>query len=523
MDNAVSEFWKNLRGGGVGLFYYAGHGMQVEGNNYLIPVDAQIETETDVKYASLDAGKVLGKMKEAGNDLNIMILDACRNNPFARAYRSSPSGLAAMDAPRGSLIVFATDKNSVAADGDRRNGVFTESLLRHMTKPGLTIQDVIMNTRIDVSNATGGKQVPAEYSLLMGKFYFADSGGTTIVTPPPVPPPPSPEPKTASLTVTCDTPGAAVEVNGQEYGKAPVTVPIEKAATYTVTVSAAGYKPYTKKEKIALGDKVTVAAYLEKERPAAVPVPAPAQVADSKRFTNSIGQEFVWIEQGTFMMGSPENEPGRSSDEKQHQVTLTKGFYLQTTEVTQGQWKAVMGNNPSYFKNCGDNCPVENVSWNDAQEFIKNLNQKEGKKIYRLPTEAEWEYAARAGTSTPFHTGRCLSTDQANYNGNYPLEGCPKGKYREKTVPAASFAPSAWGLYDMSGNVWEWCQDWYGHYPAGSVTNPEGSSTGSSRILRGGSWLLNAVCCRSADRFSFAPGSWYGSLGFRLVLSPGQQ
>ena len=192
---------------------------------------------------------------------------------------------------------------------------------------------------------------------------------------------------------------------------------------------------------------------------------------------------------------------------------------MQTTEVTQGQWRSVMGDNPSGFKECGDDCPVENVSWNDIQGFMKKLNEKEGASIYRLPTEAEWEYAARAGTTTPFYFGDCLSTDQANYNGNYPLADCPKGEYREKTVPVASFPPNKWGLYDMHGNVWEWCQDWYGEYPEGSVTDPEGPETGSNRVLRGGGWIGGARYCRSALRYGVAPADRGSSFGFRLVRS----
>lgn len=182
----------------------------------------------------------------------------------------------------------------------------------------------------------------------------------------------------------------------------------------------------------------------------------------------SINYRMVYIPPGTFMMGSPSNEPERSSDEKQHKVTLTKGFYMGATEVTQSQWREIMGNNPSSFK--GDNLPVEQVSWNDCQEFIRKLNSHEGGNKYRLPTEAEWEYACRAGTATPFYTGDCISTDQANYDGNYPVPGCSKGRYRQTTIEAASFSPNAWGLYDMHGNVWEWCRDWYGDYPSGHVT-----------------------------------------------------
>ena len=234
-------------------------------------------------------------------------------------------------------------------------------------------------------------------------------------------------------------------------------------------------------------------------------------------FTNSLGMTFNLIPAGTFMMGSPADEPERYSNETLHQVTLTKSYYMQTTEVTQGQWREVMGSNPSYFTSCGDDCPVERVSWNDVQAFITELN-KRGEGTYRLPTEAEWEYAARAGTTTPFYTGNCLSTNEANYDGGFPLTGCPSGVYRGKTVPVASFAPNAWGLYDMHGNVWEWVQDWYGSYPSGAVTDPTGPSSGSFRVFRGGSWVSTAGYCRSANRFLSNPDYRFDDGGFRLVL-----
>lgn len=247
-------------------------------------------------------------------------------------------------------------------------------------------------------------------------------------------------------------------------------------------------------------------------------------VEPEQKITNSIGMTFVYIKPGTFLMGSQSgffsSEPGRNLDESQHQVTLTKAYYMQTTEVTQGQWQAVMGTNPSYFKNCGDECPVEQVSWDDAQEFIMKLNQKENGNYYRLPTEAEWEYAARAGSKTPFNTGNCLSTDQANYDGNYPLSSCSKGEYRKTTVRTGSFSPNAWGLYDMHGNVLEWCQDWKGDYPSDNVTDPAGQSSGSQKVYRGGSWFNFAVSCRSAFRDFFAPYVKYNNIGFRLIRTP---
>ncbi|MEW6080004.1 MAG: SUMF1/EgtB/PvdO family nonheme iron enzyme [Thermodesulfobacteriota bacterium] len=238
-----------------------------------------------------------------------------------------------------------------------------------------------------------------------------------------------------------------------------------------------------------------------------------------KAYTNDLGMTFVWIEPGGFQMGSPSKEQGRYGDEVQHPVILTRGFYLQTTEVTQGQWKKIMNDNPAFFKECGDNCPVEQVSWNDVRGFISRLNKKTG-RIYRLPTEAEWEYACRAGTTGLFHTGDCLTDAQANYDSAISFYGCPRGKLRGKPVPVKSFPPNAWGLYDMHGNVWEWCADWYGDYPSGSVKDPAGPDSGASRVNRGGCWNRDAVYCRSAIRNDDAPDSRFNNLGFRLVLQP---
>jgi formylglycine-generating enzyme required for sulfatase activity len=179
---------------------------------------------------------------------------------------------------------------------------------------------------------------------------------------------------------------------------------------------------------------------------------------------------------------------------------------MQTTEVTQGQWKRVMGNNPSNFKNCGDNCPVEQVSWNDVQGFINKLNSKEGHNRYRLPTEAEWEYACRAGSSGPYANDNSLDS-MGWYDGNSG----------SKTHTVAQKKANAWGLYDIHGNVWEWCQDCYGEYPSGAVTDPEGPSSGSNRVVRGGRWDVSARDCRSADRSWDDPGNRGSALGFRLV------
>jgi formylglycine-generating enzyme required for sulfatase activity len=227
--------------------------------------------------------------------------------------------------------------------------------------------------------------------------------------------------------------------------------------------------------------------------------------------------DFVLLPAGVFAMGSPEEEPERSDDETQHPVTLSQPFYMQTTEVTQAQWTEVMDENPSEFPECGGDCPVESVSWEEIQEFVQRLNDNEGGCEYRLPTEAEWEYAARAGTPTPFAFGNCLSTDQANYDGNWPYEDCPAGDYRDGPILVGSFPPNAWGLYDMHGNVAEWCLDWYDDYPPGEATDPAGPDSGYDRVVRGGSWWSDEGGCRSAVRDLKWPSHSDENLGFRLI------
>ena len=242
---------------------------------------------------------------------------------------------------------------------------------------------------------------------------------------------------------------------------------------------------------------------------------------------NGVSLEMVKITAGTFMMGSPSSESGRWYYEKQHQVTLSKDYWLGKYEVTQAQWQAVMGNNPSYFK--GDNRPVERVSWNEAKAFCEKLNERYAGKLPRgykfdLPTEAQWEYACRAGTTTAYSYGDSSDTDKMNYDGNYPYgPGAVKGVHRKQTVDVGSLGyKNAWGLYDMHGNVEEWCRDWYGDYSNSAVTDPVGPQTGSYRVIRGGGWGHYARDCRSAYRDCGSPGDCLGNLGLRLALAPVQ-
>lgn len=225
-----------------------------------------------------------------------------------------------------------------------------------------------------------------------------------------------------------------------------------------------------------------------------------------------------WIPPGQFQMGSPEDEPERSLNEQQHWVRLTRGFWAFDKAVTQQLWQMVMGENPSHFQGHLQ-LPVENVSWEDTQEFLQKANGLVSPLNLRLPTEAEWEYACRAGTTTAFNTGQNISTDRANYDGNYPMPDSPAGEYREKTLPCGSFPPNDWGLFDMHGNVWEWCADWHGEYAEGPVTDPAGPADGANRVVRGGAWNYHARPLRSAFRRRHAPGYRNFNIGFRCVSS----
>lgn len=236
----------------------------------------------------------------------------------------------------------------------------------------------------------------------------------------------------------------------------------------------------------------------------------------------------VWVPAGTFRRGSPESEVGRNGDETRHAVTLTEGFWISRYEVTQGEYAALMGSNPSTFPS-GADYPVESLRWTDASQYCAQLTAREAAAgrlpegyVYRLPTEAEWECACRAGTETPFHSGTILTGDMANFDGREPYPpvpgGDPNGTARGRTTIVGAYPGNAFGLHDMHGNVFEWCQDWAGAYPAGAVTDPVGPATGTLKIFRGGGWGDSGVRCRSAIRWMQTPDFMSYAIGFRVVL-----
>ncbi len=239
-----------------------------------------------------------------------------------------------------------------------------------------------------------------------------------------------------------------------------------------------------------------------------------------RKFINTLGMEFVYIPPGEFMMGSPKTEKNRDETERLHKVIISKGFYMQTTEVTQGQWKRIMGYNPSHFNNCGDSCPVENVTWNEVQEFIRRLNKREHTNAYRLPTESEWEYVCKTGSSSPIESGSLVvpGCDSCGCSQVLNRIGWYFGNSNHVTHPVAMKEPNLYGIYDMHGNVWEWCSDWQAEYPQEPVVvDPKGPPTGNAKIRRGGAWNHYAMFARCSYRSWASPLNRYPDTGFRLV------
>jgi formylglycine-generating enzyme required for sulfatase activity len=309
-------------------------------------------------------------------------------------------------------------------------------------------------------------------------------------------------PTTGMISISGFPEGAKVYLDGYFSGELPCAIHRVEQGKHTIGVQESGYKDWAEKVRVVAGDTVNLEANLERDSTQV------AMVDPSEEwFKNSVGMEFILVPPGKFEMGSPNREWNRDKDERHHKVMISKPFYIQSTEVTQAQWRAVMGDNPSYFDSC-DRCPVERVSWDDCQEFILRLNQMERTIKYRLPTEAEWEYACRAGSVTRFSFGDDDSR-LSEYGWNINNSG-------GQTHPVGRKEPNAWGLYDMHGNVWEWCQDWYRKYRPFRATDPQGPSQGSNRVYRGGGWNDPSWDCRSAERGS-VPIQMNHTLGFRLA------
>lgn len=537
MRRALTDFGRQIKEGTVALFFYAGHGMQVRGKNYLLPVDARIQIENDVGTEAMDVDFLLDKLSQAR--LSMVILDACRNNPFERRFRSgSGAGLAHMAAPTGTLIAYATAPGKVAADGEGRNGLYTGELLKAMSLPGLQVEDVLKHVRASVVRLSGDTQTPWEASSLTGSFYFIEGGGRTPEIRQNVPSDEDelwakldekrpceyaiyldryPQGRYAQLAKLRAADCAAA-------GSVSAAVQPAPAASTPIAVDVSSRGQGSEEDAWGQAERAnTIEAYLAymKTFPAGNYLDqAKARLARLKRAEamRQLGKSFrdcadcpemVIIPGGRFEMGSSH---GAVSERPVHDVSIVHAYALGRTEVTQGQWRAIMGGNPSRFSNCGDNCPVENVSWDDVQVFLQRLNAKAGKQ-YRLPTEAEWEYGARAATTSHYSWGDEVGSANAN------CDGCGSQWDNRSTAPTASFSPNAFGLYDMHGNVSEWVHDcWNEDYEGapddGSALVYEACS---EHVARGGSWGQNPRFMRSATRNWGTSGKRLDTRGFRLA------
>ena len=525
MKVEVEDFGKRLRPNDLAFFYYSGHGIEVENSNYLLPTGFEENTaERFVAHKTLPQEWVQTALRQAR--LSVMVLDACRNNP----YTKGSGGGWVHEQPRpeegkGMVIAYATDQGKTASDRGEGLGLYAGHLVEVLQEPGLELQAMFQRVKERVTEVSDGDQRPQHYPDVIGSYYFVpqDSGADVVAG------------STNETEVVRTGIGEAEErarellagaerllMTADVMETREAELELLKEARKQLTGITHGHPGTATARSLSSGElvgRVSLAgiesriAELELPRvgPAGtqeeVRLPPPPPSADAPRAGEQReydGMEFVWVPAGEFLMGS-ESAEAFDDESPVREVRISAGYWLGKHEVTQGEWEAVMGSNPSRFQNCGRDCPVEGVSWEDVQAFIGRLNGGSGGNRYRLPSEAEWEYAARAGASGD------------RYGADMEAIGWHSGNSGGSPRRVGRKAPNAWGLHDMLGNVWEWVEDWYGDYAGGYVTDPRGPATGSSRVGRGGSWYGNARHCRSSNRGNAPPGLRGNDLGFRLL------
>ncbi len=499
------QFLLTVAEGDIVAFYFSGHGIEIEGLNFLIPSDIpQIEygRQEQIKRESIDVAQLLLDLKKRKPGVSLIVLDACREHPLIpdefRSPGAAPGGLAKMDAPNGTFIMYSAGAGQTAldrlpkADPDAVNSVFTRKLLPLMRQKGLELTELAREVRKQVhalAATVSHAQTPAYYDGVLGKFCLA---GCDADAPP-----------------VASSGGESLAV--KKSGRLPGTEP-EKPKLAVV----APPKPVVSEGAC---DGLLVSVAQSSARPCIKP-------GSGESFEDCPDcPEMVIAPAGSFTMGSPKGEPQRSDDEgPQHRVTIPKPFAVGKFAVTFAEWDACAAayrcsHRPMDLGWGRADRPVINVSWDDAQAYVKWLSGKTG-KTYRLLSEAEFEYAARAGSATPFWWGTSISTTQANYNGDYVyVGGGQKGEFRAKTVPVKSFQPNPWGLYQVHGNVWTWIQDCYvDNYKNAPMDGaPAKETTGCSRVLRGGSWPDDPRLLRAARRLRGVPSMSIYFLGFRVA------
>jgi len=466
MQRAIDAFTLKVRPGSTALLFFSGYGLQVNRQTFIIPINAQIWSENDIKRDGISIEPILASINGKGARIKLMILDASRRNPYEKRFRGSPTGLASIDAPAGTLIISAAAPGKVLEDAGE-NSVFIGELVKEMRAPGLTAEEIFSRTRIGVSRVSNGEQVPWVSSSLVDDFYFAQPstrvGASSL---PELRPAPPPEPRQAAKT---QAPPAPRPAQAQPPPQQEAAIPSRADA------APASIKP---------GDVFRDC----RECPEMVVVPA-----------------------GEFDMGAPEYD----WEKPIHRVTIVKAFAIGRREVTFEEWdqciaSGACGSHPDDRGRGRGERPVTNLSWYDAKAFAKWLSQKTGQK-YRLPSEAEWEYAARAGTKSAFWWGRDVGSRSAN------CREC--GGSGEQTVATGTFPANPFGLFDTAGNAAEWVEDCWNDSYRGAPRDGSAWTTGQcgQRVLRGGSFDSEARYVRSASRFRYDIDVRYYANGFRLV------
>ena len=492
MVEAVREFGNQIKRGGVGFFYYSGHGIQSGGKNYLLPVGAQIAGDADLEFEALDANMVQAQMEEAANRVNIMVLDACRDNPFARSFRSASRGLVQMDSAKGSFVAYATSPGSVASDGDGRNGTYTKHLLNSLRQPDTRLEEVFKRVRVEVAKETRNKQIPWDSSSVLGDFYFS---------------PPVANVATQPITAI---PLTAAQLEERFWEDAKAVGNKEAFEGYLSTYPRGRYVTLAKANVLRLSStQITSIQPVNAQVVSALPKSPNSSFKDC-----SDCPEMIAIPGGAFLMGSkadPFSSFQPPADEQpQHSVSINR-FSIGKHEVTQEQWFAIMGDLPSYFT--GRTIPVERVSWDNVQVFISRLSAKTGKN-YRLPTEAEWEYLAVLGEP---QDGPYPSPQKLQKNAWFSENSA------YKTHPVGEKLPNAFGLHDLYGNVTEWVQDCWRSSYVGAPSDGSGAkgvgNVCTKRIARGGAWDILASGLRPGYRYAYPPNVKMGNLGFRVALN----
>ena len=579
MDLLIREFGSRLgKQGGTGVFFYAGHGVQYDGRNYLIPVDADIAVENEIEYKAYDIGQLMRKLVTAKNDLNIVILDACRNNPFAEdwsEYRdvNQDNGLAKTVAPKGTVVVYATEPGKVASDGEGRNGVFTEAFLNNVKKPNVELDLMIKSVQRAVSEKTKNSknpQNPYREGTNYGDFYFAGtSDNPTPGRQPPVIPTEEAEPvikeKDAATrekevwdAIKTSNDAEAFQIYLEEFPNGAnarsARVKREQLVWNSIKTTEDKSKVIAFLEEFPRGANAPMAKIklrkIETGETAEILPPTEEIISEAKPKTeklklnvvakvvkprnknlaakyemksNSFGMEMVQIPAGNFLMGTSERLAGESlryarkeyadvepdwfdNEKPQRRVTFSEDFWIGKTEVTQAQWTAVMGSSPVVDSSCGD-CPIYQISWEDVQIFLQKLNEKNDGFEYHLPSEAQWEYAARAGSTGLFA-------------GPIDAMSWHSGNSEGKIHPTAAKQPNAFGLFDMNGNVEEWCEDVYSQtYDEMATDGTPNLNIGDKRVrvVRGGSWNKFPSKSRSMAREKVMTTAISATIGFRVA------